>query len=275
MSIFEFESYKIFVQKRIEALPKKGYGQLKQLAQYLNVSTTFVSQVFGASSDKSLNLEQATLVCEFFGLSELETEYFLKLVLIERAGTEKLKKVLKNEAEKIKKNALKISSRLQVTRVLADEEKAVFYSNWYVSALRLLVGIPGHQNIETLAAELQLPRKTAGEVLNFLLNTGLLVRDEKGLRVGPSRTHLEADSPFIKLHHFNWRNKAVERIAHSDLSGLHYSAPMTVGVNDIEKIKAVLLKAIADIGKIVDPAPNEELMCLNMDWFRVLPKEGT
>lgn len=48
---------------------------------------------------------------------------------------------------------------------------------------------------------------------------------------------------------------------------------MTVGKNDVETIRAILLKAIQDVGKVVDPAPNEELMCLNIDWFKVSGRE--
>jgi uncharacterized protein (TIGR02147 family) len=267
MDIFEFSSYKKYVRKRIEELPKRGYGQLKKMAEYLGVTTTFVSQVF--SSDKSLSLEQGAQVCEFFGLTELETEYFLKLILLERAGSEKLKTVLKNEIAKIKVQAQKISSRLDVKKVLQEEERAIFYSDWYYSAIRLLIGIPEYQSIDSISSRLGLPRKVVIETINFLLQTNLIIRDENGLHVGPSRTHLDADSPFIKMHHTNWRHQALEHIKQPYPQKLHYSAPMTIGKSEVHVIRGMLVKMIEDIGKVIDPAPNEELMCLNLDWFKI------
>ncbi len=36
-------------------------------------------------------------------------------------------------------------------------------------------------------------------------------------------------------------------------------------------VRMQLLGVIEEIGKVVDPAPNEELMCLNIDWFKISP----
>lgn len=249
-------------------MPKKGHGQLKKLAEFLGVHTTFVSQVF--NGEKTLSAEQGMGVAEFLGLGELETHYFIKLIQIEKAGTEKLKKLILLEAKAIKEQAQRISSRLVVNEVLPDEEKAIFYSAWYYSAIRLLVGIEGHQDPAVIASHLNLPRKTVSDVLNFLLGAGLLVREDSLLKVGPSKTHLEPESPFIRLHHLNWRNRALLNLERVDTEKLHYSSPMTLGKKDVPLVRARLVQLIEDVGKIIGPSPNEELMCLNIDWFRIL-----
>lgn len=270
MDIFEFESYKKYTLKRIEAQPKKGYGQLKRLSEFMGVSTTFVSQVF--QGEKSLNLEQGTAVCEFLSLTELETEYYLKLILIERAGTEKLRKILLKEASKVREHAHKIINRLSDAKVISDEHKVIFYSEWYMSAIRLLTSIQGYQDVDSIAEYFHLPRKTVMEAVNFLVKLGL-IKNEKGfLEVGPSHTHLGADSPFVKSHHSNWRLKAMENMNFAYDEKLHYTSPTTIGKKDAMRVRAEIVKFIEGIGEIIDPSPNEELMCLNIDWFKVQPR---
>jgi len=248
-------------------MPKKGYGQAKKLSLQLRVSSNFVSQVL--KGEKSFSADQALEVCEFFGFSEMETHYFLLLHQLDRAATIKLKNHLKKEIEKCRAEAKKISSRLDVTKQLSDPDKMIFYSDWRYSAMRLLLDIPG-QSLDGIAATLGLTRKDANDILRFLLTSGLVVEENGKLKGGPSRTHLEADSPFIKLHHQNWRQRALENMRSSESQRLHYSAPMTIGVADVDKVRQRLLKCIEDVGKIIDPAPEEVLMCLNMDWFNVV-----
>jgi uncharacterized protein (TIGR02147 family) len=265
MNIFEFSDYRKFLQKRFHSMPKRGHGQARRLAASLKVSTTFVSQVFQERRD--LSSEQACGVCDFLGLSEIETNYFLLLVQQHRAGTVRLRQHLQKELDRTKAIGQKISSRLDVKKILSDEDKSIFYSDWYFSAVRLMAGINGFQSPERIADHLGLPLKLTNEVILFLLQRGLLVNEGETLKVGPSRTHLEADSPFIKNHHQNWRLRALENI--KGPKRMHYSAPMTIGVADVEKIQSRLLKCIEDVAKIIDPAPNEELMCLNIDWFPI------
>jgi uncharacterized protein (TIGR02147 family) len=246
MDIFEFDDYKKFVEKYFVSMPKRGHGQLKKLAAHLNVHTTFVSQVF--NGDKSISPEQGLSVAEYLGLNELETDYFIKLIQIDRAGSEKYKKLLLKELTKMKEHSQKISSRLDIKKILPDEQKAVFYSDWYYSAIRLLIGIEGHQDLESISKYLGLNRKTVSDAINFLLESGLLVREKNELLVGPSKTHLDADSPFIKLHHLNWRYKALEYIKHPYPEKLHYSSPMTIGKKEVLEIRNELVKTIERVG---------------------------
>ncbi len=71
------------------------------------------------------------------------------------------------------------------------------------------------------------------------------------------------------LHHSNWRKKALENVKVPAGVKIHYTSPMTLSKTDAEKIQAMLHKAIEEIGNVVDPSPAEQLMCLNIDWFRV------
>ncbi|OQW50450.1 MAG: hypothetical protein A4S09_01255 [Proteobacteria bacterium SG_bin7] len=270
MNIFEIENYKKIIKNRLLGFPKKGYGQLKKLATFLNVNTTFISQV--VNGEKDFNLEQATLVCEFLGLSELESEYFLSLVSFDRAGNEPLRKFLKKQIASIRMKAEKLSQRLSVNAQIQEADKAIFYSDWIYSAIRQMTAVKGFHSLEAIAEKFQLSRKQVGEVMAFLLRTGLCKEENGKLQVGPSSTHLGAESPWVKSHHSNWRLRAIDVMSENANENLHYSSPMTLSLKDAQKIRAIIVSGIESVSKIVDDSPSEELFCFNVDWFRVVKK---
>jgi len=270
IDVFEFKNYRSYLKRRIESLPKRGYGQAKKLAEFIGVSTTLISHIL--SEQKHLTTEQAFLVCEYFGLSELETKYYLGLIQLERAGTQGLKKFLRKEIDEIKDKSQKISNRLEYQQVLTDEQRALFYSEWYYSAIRMLTSIPGYESVDKITEYLGLPRKIVNDAVQFLIHAELIVEEKGRLKIGPLSTHLDSDSPWVKLHHANWRQKALEYMKYPHQQKLHYSSPMTVSKKDVEVIRTKIIKLIEDVGNIVDPSPSEEFMCLNIDWFKVHPK---
>ncbi len=92
MGIFGYQDYKSFLLERIHNLPKKGRGEMQRMAYFLNVHPTLISQILRGPRD--LSPEQALEFSQYFGLTRSETEYFLTLVEIERAGSLRLKSFL-------------------------------------------------------------------------------------------------------------------------------------------------------------------------------------
>ena len=73
ISVFAFENYRQFLKQRIQEMPKKGYGQLRKLSDFIGVHTTLIRQIFHGT--KSLSAEQAALASELLGLTDLETAF--------------------------------------------------------------------------------------------------------------------------------------------------------------------------------------------------------
>jgi uncharacterized protein (TIGR02147 family) len=248
-------------------MPKKGYGQSHKLALFLGVHTTLVSQVLNGL--KTFTLEQAALVCDFLGLTELETEFFLLLVQQDRAGNESLKKVLRRQIAELRAKSAQLSNRLQAQKKLSEEARAVFYSDWTYSAVRQLTAIKGYQNLDAIAEYFDFSKKQTKTILDFLLSTGLCKEEKGKIIIGPSSTHLEASSPWVRVHHANWRQQALQHLPKEENSKLHYTAPLTVSVDDALKIREMIVQFLEKVDKVIDPSPSEEVRCLNIDWFKV------
>lgn len=266
---FEFDNYRKFMKKRLSEMPNRGYGQLSQLARHLNVHPTLVSQIM--KGQKSLTTDQAALSAEFFGLSELETEYFVTLVQVERAGPPAAKSLALKLLRRLKEQSQQLSKRLSSEGRLSDEQRAVFYSDWTYSAVRQSVALPEIQTVEEIAAHLGLPLRKVQLVMDFLLKTGLCKSERGSLKVGPASTYVEAGSPWARVHHGNWRQRALSVMDRGAAENLHFSSPLTISRADAERVREKLVQFIEEINQIVDPSPSEELYCLNFDWFAISP----
>ncbi len=267
VSIFNFDNYRKFIAKRFQEMPKQGYGQSRKLAAFLNVHTTLVSQVL--KNLKDFTLEQASLTCEFLGLNEGETQLFLLLVQYERAGNESLRRNLRRQIENAKSHAKELVNRLESKKKLSEEDRATFYSDWSYSAVRQLVAIKGFAQTDAIGKYLGLSIKRVRSIVDFLLATGLCIEENGQIKVGPRSTHLESSSPWVRVHHINWRQKAIEQIHSDELAKLHYSCPMTISSSDALKIREMIVQFLQTLDQVIEPSISEELRCINIDWFKI------
>jgi hypothetical protein len=209
-------------------------------------------------------------VATYFGLSRVQCVFFSLLLQRERAGTPDLKALLQEELARLRRAEDQLARRIPVEKRLPLADQALFYSNWYYSAIRNLVSIPGCSNIRALSERIGVSAPRVSEAVRFLLETGL-VREENGKLVpGPKSTHLEPSSPIVSRHHSNWRVRAMDR--HPDLrldKELAYTSPMSLSKEDALVVREELMKAVERICSLVDPSPSQTAYCLNIDWFEI------
>lgn len=268
MKIFDYLDYRDYLKSRLKEMPSRGHGQLAKIAAHLGVHPSLVTQIMRGQKD--FHGEQALLIAEYLGMNEIETDYLLLLVDYSRAAHHKLKARLRKKLENIREHIGKAQNRVPAYRELPENEKAVFYSNWFYSAIRLSTDLAGMDNPDAIAQKFGLERKLVKEVVSFLLDSGLLLADGKKLKRGPQRTYLPPDSPFISRHHANWRLKAIENFTALTPAELAFTAPITLAEKDLGKCRKILLDAIEEITVLVDKSPAEKLACLNIDLFKPL-----
>src|ERR1700722_2167771 len=119
MTIFKFDNYKEFINKRILLMPNRGRGQYRKMANFLALNSVNVSQIF--KGDRHLTLEQACDLSEFFGLSEVEADYLIALVEMERAGSHKLKVKIRKRITDLLERSQDLKQRLRQDVELTEE----------------------------------------------------------------------------------------------------------------------------------------------------------
>ncbi len=266
-SVLNYKDFRKFVRQMFAARSKNGFGEATKLAQALSVNNTLISQIL--NGDKCFTLEQAVSTAGHFNLNELETEYFILLIQLDRAGTKPYRQFVEKQIERIRFKSQDLANRVLHDTQISEEKRATYYSDWIYSAIRLSTLLPGLKTIEALAEHYHLPLVKVKTVVDFLLTAELLKLEKGELSIGVRSTHLNAQSPWIKSHHANWRQKALQDISGGSLQALHYSAPLTISKSDSEKIREIMVKAINAVDEIMEPSESEELHCLTIDWFQV------
>lgn len=263
-TIFSMTDFRAYIQTWAHA---KGRGEYRRISESLSMHTTLVSQVLNGK--KCLTEEQASRLCGYMRLNPLETDYFLKLVQIERAGSEQLKIIYNRHLKQIRNLAKKISNRVPESKELTEQDRAMFYSSWHYSMIRLLTMTKGKQTAEEISIYLELPISRVQEILSFLVSRGLChVINGRYVRTDQN-THVEARSALAVRHHQNWRTKSLELHEKMRADDLAFTAPISMAKKDIPKIRKILLDAISEISNVVETSPSEEILYLGIDWIKM------
>ncbi len=267
MYIFNYLDYKKLIIDLVTSKPKSGRGFYTKISNAIKTHPTYMSQII--HGDKHLSLEQACQLGAFLGFDSEETDFFVNLVEYNRAGSQALKIMIAKRLEKFSAEKKQIKAHLPNRLDLSETDKAVFYSEWFYSAVRLLTSIPNFNNAESIARHLNLPEHVVRSALDFLVQHQLCQSVGGDLKIGPALTHIDATSTFLNNHHKNWRLIGMTQQPHHKDGNLFFTAPFTASCEDIEEIRQVLLKTIAEVGRTVEPSAPQQLMCMNLDFFAV------
>lgn len=265
MSIYDHDNYKEFYNTWVDQLPKQGHGEYRKLAQALNISSTMVSQVF--KGDKHLSLEMASDMADYLKLTDEETDLFILLVDYAKAGSFKLKTRFEKQIRQKREHYKKLENRVKKEVELSDETKAIYYSSWLYSGIRLLTDIPSFSNANEIAEHFNLPRNQVQKILDYLLNHGLVALKDNKYNMGPTRIYLGSSSHLVARHHQNWRLQGFNKMIQSGDENFFYTAPMVLSKEAAEKIRQELPAFVEKIVKTVKSSDSEQARCLNIDWF--------
>ena len=240
----------------------------KSLAAAIQVHTTYVSQVLKGKAEFSL--EQAEAINTFFGHTDDEGEYFISLVLKDRAGSPKLKRRFDAKIQKMRDERLNISRRLNVESAISEKDRERFYSNSIYGATHVLCSIPQFNNIAALSEALQLPRQRVAEVVEFLVRIGVIEQEGERLSPGSRHMHLANDGEMVLKHHTNWRMHAISSLQFLDKDDLHYSAALSISHEGAFIVKEALLETLKRVIEVVGKSEVETGYVFNFDFYKLV-----
>jgi uncharacterized protein (TIGR02147 family) len=265
--LFSYDDFGIFLSKEYENNSHLRRGDKKELAEFLNIHPTSLSQIFKGT--RVFTDEQVYLLGEYLNLTELEMEYLLLLHQIHNTQNKKYKELLQKKKNTIKKRSLNLSERVVKDKELSNEEKSIFYSSWQYTSVWVYLSIGGGKTKEEIFERLGINKKVISEILEFLLKSGLC-RIEKGKYCHQvSRIHLEKSSPILKQHHSNWRIKAIQKFDRPEMDDLTFTAPLSLSKKDYALLREELVQFIQRLSSVVEKTEPEEVYSLNLDFIKI------
>lgn len=265
--LYDYDSYKEYLNDRIKNSPSKGHGMKRVIAEAIGCQAAFVTQVL--KGEPNFSLEQGVRLNSFLGHSKEESKFFMYLLHLGRAGSIELEDFFKQEIKEIRKYRSDLKNRVDTKDKLRDVDQQIYYSTWHYAAIHIMLTLPHYRTHQVIAKRLSLPENRVVEILDFLVKTGLARRVGSHYEPGRTRIHLSKDSPQIQRHHTNWRMRAIHSIDVNDEQDLHYSSVVTISEEDVAKIKELFIKSIESARKIVKESPEETLQGICIDFFRV------
>jgi uncharacterized protein (TIGR02147 family) len=266
MEVFKYSDYRAYLREYFRSQGKGGRGQLSKVAKALDVHSTFISLVFKEKRD--LSIEQALLLGRYLNLTDAETEYFLDLVQLSRAGHHQLREYTKKKIKAAQETAKKLSTHFEHERQLGAEDRQVFYSSWHYSAIRVFTSTktPGCTE-EEIRERLNLPRSTVVEALHFLVRTQLVIQNGDRYQVGAQRTFLEKGHPLLKCHHSNWRLKALQQYEQLSDEEMMFTTTISLSRTDFARLRETLTEFVRTTSQVIKETNPEDLACVNVDLF--------
>lgn len=265
--VFDYLDYREYLGDWIRDHAKGGYGLRKQLAEFLQIQSAFVSQVLHKNAQ--LSLEHGCRLNEYLEHSPEEADFFMLLLHFQRAGSNDLRHYYRSKIDHIAKERLLFKNRVGPRSSLDAEAKARYYSAWYYGAIRVLLAVPGFDTKDAIAKRLKISAKTVHSCLKFLVEYGLAVENDGKFSYGVAHLVLEQDSPFYSKHQANWRLQALRAADERRENDLHYAVVFALSQEDQLRLKGLIVDFVEEMNQIARPSPSETLSAFCLDWFEV------
>jgi len=267
-NLYNYDDYRIFLKNFLRDKTKNQRGSVGKLATSLGVNSAMVSQILHEKSH--LSSEQALRLTRYYEFSTVETEYFMALVSMNRAGDKPTKDYYFEKVSKLASLGQTLKEQLDYQISNRPPDQGIYYSHWYYSAAWLLTSI-APQTKATFKQFLNLSDEALEPVLDFLTDAGMLEHNLGLYSFKGVHIQTDKDSEYLRQHHINWRLKAIQNLQAEGLNkNFHFTGPIVISKVDIKKINEKILDFLKEFREISNPSACEELVCLNIDWFTVV-----
>jgi uncharacterized protein (TIGR02147 family) len=214
-NVFQYEDFKSFLKDELErrTLRNTKYS-LRAFARDLGVSFSRLSEIF--TKGEGISLSTARKIADNMRLSELEKDYFLKLVI---AGH--------SRNRSIRENAIKSIQNYKTRRIFMSlrESYKELLSRWYYIALIEMVSVNRPKALPEIAKALEISEEEVTAALAHLSDKGFIEKSEKGVwQKCTAFLKVESTTPshMIRGYHKEFLSKASRALENQPIKSRKY-----------------------------------------------------
>ena len=267
VSIYDYDSYKVYLQDWMANQPGQGRGLKAKLALAIRTQAGFVTQIL--SGGAHFSLEQGLGASQMIGHSTDEQSFFILLIQMERAGTQELQAFFFDQIQTIRKKRLEISERLKMQSLPTEVDESEYFRTWVPACVHVMILAQKWVTKEDIAHYLGIPTFKVAEALEFLLKSGLITFDGAKYKTGPVSIHLGKSSPHLLRHHLNWNFKALQALECDHKKDLHYSSVMSVSAKDAEQIRNILISSVKSANEVAVASDADKVYATTINFFEL------
>jgi uncharacterized protein (TIGR02147 family) len=266
-NLYQVSDYKEYLRDKIkDRRQERGYPS--RLAEAAGIHRSYLSQVL--HGNVHLTPDHAAALSDYWKLDGDDSEHFLNLVNFARAGSPSLRRMLDKRIKEAKSRHQELSDRHRGAKQLSEEDFAEYYSNWYFSAIHILLGIPSYQTPQKIAMRLMLSEEIVQKALEKLEQLKVIRRGKKGTwELSAGDLFLPKASALTTPYHTVWRERAMCDSQYRRPDSVHYTMVYSMSKIDVEKLRERILDLIEEMRTTIKDSANEELVTFACDFFRV------
>lgn len=217
-----------------------------------------------------MTCEQGVRAAKHFGFADGETDYFLTLILWERAGDQATKQYFKGKLDAIVAARTNLRERWRVDKTLRQQQEDIYYSSWVPMAVHLLTHIKAFRSAPAIAAKLRLEVAAVEATITDLLQLGLIEVSKNEVQPTNISLHLGTGSPALQRCHINMRHKVIQDLAtRRAIGGSNYSSFVTLARQDAIAIRELVIRQIEEIRGRVQLSRPEVMYLHCVDFFEI------
>jgi hypothetical protein len=265
-NIFDFKDYKLYILKITSGTNQQKIAK-SHLAQAIGCQAAYLSQVLKGKAE--LTEDHGIKLCQFLHFSELETEYFLTILRMNRAGSSTLARYLEKSCQRLINLNKEVEQRIPSQKRSGIDELNIYYcSSWIPTLIHTATSCEAYQSVSSLCDRFHLDKETVELHLNTLQKFGLVEFKNNRWQFSGGSLHFPKGSPLEQSFLLQQRLFTLNKIGSKRPSDIHFSTVFASSPETIDKLRQLFFETIASLHEQVEPSPSQEVYMLCLDFYQ-------
>lgn len=270
MTLYDHTDYRQALRWASAQWKENGPGRTYlRLAKAAGVHPPYFSNVLKEKAH--LNSDQIYTLMQYMGHSHAEMEFLMLLMEEEKCVVQTRKRALIEQLQKIKANKKKTESSINVEVISPVESRmSRFYLDPTIRLIYAFMAVPElGKDPQRIAKSLNLSESTVQEVITYLLDIGLIEKNQEGQLIkAKTKIHLPKESHLFEAQRKLLLYRCLEHQNRTrNDSDYHFEVTFSATKEVKELIHQKFLDFLKEVQPLVEKANPEEVFQMNFELF--------